>query len=131
MNLSDFRQAYYDYSAKASDIARKLAFAGIAIVWIFRTGGAATAEVPRGLLPPLLSFAASLALDLLHNLAGTAVWGVFCRLKERQGIGPEDELDAPAWVNWGTNLLFYAKITSVAGGYLVLIWFLCAKWAAA
>jgi len=36
MNLQDYRDDFYTYSGKASDISRQLAFAGIAIIWIFK-----------------------------------------------------------------------------------------------
>ena len=36
MKLSDYRETYYEFSGKASDVTRQLAFAGIAIVWIFK-----------------------------------------------------------------------------------------------
>jgi hypothetical protein len=35
MRLSEYEDAYFDQATKASDIARSLAFAGIALIWVF------------------------------------------------------------------------------------------------
>ena len=129
MNLGKFRESYYDYTAKASDVARKLAFAGIAIVWIFRTGNGKDSSVPGPLLLPILLFAVTLGLDLLHYVCGSVTWGIFCRIKEKEPPPANDDWDAPAWLNWGTNLLFYAKIASVVAGYVAMTAFLWKLWA--
>jgi hypothetical protein len=36
MKLQDYRNDFYLFSGKASDISRQLAFAAIAIIWIFK-----------------------------------------------------------------------------------------------
>lgn len=35
MTLSDYLASYYELSGKASDVSRQLAFAGIAVIWVF------------------------------------------------------------------------------------------------
>ena len=47
MKLRNYRQTYYDYSGKASDIARQLSFAGIAIIWIFKIQKDTSIELPK------------------------------------------------------------------------------------
>ena len=37
MTLKDTRQKYYDSTDKSSEIGRQLAFAALAVVWVFRT----------------------------------------------------------------------------------------------
>ena len=36
MKLSEYANVYAEFSGKASDVARQLAFAGLALVWLFR-----------------------------------------------------------------------------------------------
>lgn len=128
MKLAGFRADYYKLSGKASDVARKLAFAGIAIVWIFRAGEGSNFKVPHGLLLPLFVFAITLALDLLHYVAGAIIWGVFCRVKECAGVAEDEELDAPPWLNYPTLVFFWGKILGIGTGYFFLIRFLWEAW---
>lgn len=128
MKLSNFRDSYYHYTDKASEVARKLAFAGIAIVWLFRMGDGVDSRLPRPLLLPVLLFAVALALDLLHYVYGGVAWGIFCRSKEKKGHRGDSDLDAPRWMNCPTHGFFYAKIVSVVVGYVMMIAFLWVLW---
>lgn len=123
-NLADFRKDYYEFSSKASGVARNLAFAGIAVVWIFRHGDGINSKIPQPLLFPVALFALTLALDLIHYVAGTITWGIFCRIKEKSGTLEDEELKAPMWLNWGTLLMFWSKIVVVMFAYILLIHFL-------
>ncbi len=67
--LEKFRESYYELSGKASDTARNLAFAGIAIIWIFRTGEGVANKIPQAIFWPLGLFAVALALDLFPLLS--------------------------------------------------------------
>jgi len=68
----------------------------------------------------LLIFVA-LLFDLMHYLAGTALWFGYFRHKERTEIGLEDEFLAPVWLNWPTWILFSLK---VACTILAYCWFI-------
>ena len=66
MNLQDYRDDFYTYSGKASDISRQLAFAGIAIIWIFKKKVPATGlTVPSELILPGILIVLALGVDLL------------------------------------------------------------------
>lgn len=122
MTLEDYRKDYYAYSSKTSDIARQLAFAGLALVWVFKVQkfGGAIGElvVPPGLLPPALLFCAALTLDLLHAITGTLIWGSFASYHERRNVQDDDDVDAPSYLNWPTLVLFWAKVACVVFAYL-------------
>lgn len=124
-NLKEFRDSYYFYSGKASDIARYLAFAGIALIWAFK---AQDGDGHYGLASELWTagvlIVIGLTLDLLQYFWATLAWGTFCRIKERSGMKPTSRLDAPTWLNWPTNLFFYSKIGFVLVAYLVLVFYL-------
>ena len=68
-NASDFRE-------KAGTICRQLAFAGIAVVWLFKLGNDAAAAIPTDLVVPLALLVVSLALDLFENAVGVLIWGI-------------------------------------------------------
>ncbi|WP_193166254.1 hypothetical protein [Microbulbifer hainanensis] len=120
MRLSDYRQTYYDISGISSSVTRQVAFAGIALVWIFNNKSGSNVTLPEPLLWPTLFLIACLACDLLQYIAGSAIWGLFHRVKERQGT-PEDEiLKVPVYLNWPSISLFWCKHIFVLFGYFGL-----------
>ena len=87
MNLEDIRDAYSSKSATASKVSRQASFAGIALIWVFKTQHDNTLVLPNELLWPTLFLTLSLAFDLLQYISSSAIWGVFNRMKERE-LGP-------------------------------------------
>ena len=122
MNLADYRAAYYELSGKASDVARQLAFAGIALIWIFHARDSAPIAIPRPLVAPADLFISGLGFDLLQYLCGTLVWGAFHRYQEKR-LGPESKkaLSAPVWFNWPGLFFFWSKLFLVLAGYALLL----------
>ncbi len=128
MKLKDSRENYYTHSGKASDIVRQLGFAGIALIWIFKTEQGGRFQIPTELFLPATLVVIGLSLDLLQYVAATAAWGIFNRVMElrwqRLGKGPEDEFMAPPWINWAAIGFFWGKVVIMATAYVLLIRFL-------
>ena len=124
MKLEDCRKAYYTYTTSVSSIARQLGFAGIAVIWIFRTDRGGAYQIPPELILPGLLLVCSLSADFLHYLIASFVWGIFNRIKEKQGMENEVEFQAPDWINWPGNVFFYTKILLIFASYIYLIMFL-------
>jgi hypothetical protein len=140
MKLADAYGYYVRHSTKASDVARQLALAGLAVVWIFKTdqGGGAYA-VPHALLWPSVLMMGTLACDLLQYGAAAALWGGYNRLKERQLFeetktaktsgatnvpeAKDREFLAPTWLNWPGLAFFWGKLVLVTVGYVLLLRF--------
>lgn len=132
MKLSDYSKTYYEFSGKTSDIARHLAFAGIALVWIFKTGVAPTPKIPQELHIPTILLALTLAFDLLQYFAGTAIWGIFQWYQERKlkNIKDDPELTTPSWFKSPQLFFFCLKVITVLWAYYLLmiyIWDTCIK----
>lgn len=121
MKLSDYRQSYYDFSGASSAVTRQAAFAGIALVWIFNAKTEQSIVLPAELLWPTLFLVACLACDLLHYIVAAAIWGVFHRIKEKQGLSEDDAVSAPIYFNWPTLTLFWSKHIFVILGYAGLL----------
>ncbi|MDQ1354409.1 MAG: hypothetical protein QG657_4718 [Acidobacteriota bacterium] len=121
--LSHFREKEYNYfSGKVSELIHNLSFAGIAIIWIFKTDQTGI-TIDKEFILPLISFIASLAFGLFHYLWGTIIWGYFTRKAEKKltDVATEDpELKAPAWYNWPTNTFFCLKTIFLTIGYILL-----------
>jgi len=130
MKLQDFRNDYYVFTAKTSEIARTLALSAIAIVWIFRKDIPVSGQpIAYIVLPKLLLFGAigavlTLTLDLCQYAWASAIFGWWCRFKERRGIKLDAEISAPPWFNWPTLLFFWSKLASIAVTYFLLARFL-------
>ena len=125
MKLSNYREDYYLFSGKASDVARNLAFAGIALVWIFKTAPSPDSipRVPEELLAPTVFLVLTLIFDLLQYIFGSFVWGTFQWWQERQldDLSEDPELDAPRWFKWPQFTCFVLKLCTIAVAYWLLL----------
>ena len=121
MKLKDTREAYYFYTGKTSEIIRYLGLAGIAIIWIFRFESASAISLPRNFLLPTILLIIGLGLDLLQYLAGSIIWGIYSRIKEKSGIEKEEEFEAPRQINWLNDFLFWLKIVPIILAYILIL----------
>jgi len=120
VTLKEARGAYDYFSGKLSEIVRQLSFAGIAVVWMFKSeSGGVPFDV--ALLMPLRFFVVSLALDLAHYGYGSLAWGRFAHVQEKQGVTDDHNVDPPDHINWPSIAFFWLKSVSCALGYLILI----------
>jgi len=125
MTRKDCLDAYQDYSRQASENARRLSFAAIAIIWVFKTEvGDGPVAVPAILLWSGLAVVLSLTFDLLQYIYGTAAWGIFHRRKELSNVPPGEQFKAPAWINRPTGIFFALKVVMVGLAYVFLLLFL-------
>jgi hypothetical protein len=85
VKLENARENYSYYTGKTSDIVRQLGFAGIAVVWVFKTDISGRQVVSPELLPAALLIVIGLTLDLLHYVGGSLVRGIYNRYKEKAG----------------------------------------------
>ncbi|MCK5707547.1 MAG: hypothetical protein KAI43_07815 [Candidatus Aureabacteria bacterium] len=130
MKLSEYKKAYYIRSGKTSDISRQLAFAGIALVWIFRMENSTFPKIPYELLLSLYYLVCSLMLDLFQYVFGTLIWGGFHRFHEakKNNILNDPEISASAWLNAPINICFGVKLGSLIYAYIFIAKFLWEKW---
>lgn len=111
---------YEEHTGQASNVARQLAFAAIAWVWIFvqQNGGA----MPPVLWLPSLLVVVALWADLAQYTYAGIAWGRFHRSKENAGLALDADVgQAPDWINWFTNTCWFVKCFAVFGAYTVLI----------
>lgn len=119
MNIDDAREQYYIHSGLASNSARQLAFAGIAVIWILATQNTTIPLENEVWRVPLILFVLALAFDLVQYYWLAGFWGAFSWLKERAGVSKFD--GAPEWGNWLGILCFWLKGLFVACGYVYLL----------
>ena len=141
MDLQQYKKDYQEFSGLVSDNVRTLAFAGIAIAWVFRVSAADGTRVPEGLLPPLLFFALSLGFHFLQYLYGALAWYFVFKVREKHyltlKIADREEAERYAsdlthseWLPRPIHWLFLLKVCWVVAGYYFLVTFLVHKWLA-
>jgi hypothetical protein len=122
VKIAELRDTYYEATDKVSELVRQLSFAGIAVVWILRTGEhAGGVKYSSELLRPLVFFVGTLSCDLLQYLYKSVVYGLLNRYYwRRHHDNKADVRVSPKW-NWLTLVLFWLKVALViiAYGYLL------------
>jgi hypothetical protein len=131
MKLENAREAYEALSAKTSEIVRQLSFAGIALIWLFKSGTSTSPVLDRGLLLAALFIFLAIGFDFLQYLAGTAIWFTYFRYKEKRGLSEEDGFEAPEQLTWPTWSFFCLKSAMMLIAYFgYIIPFLVRKFVA-
>ena len=125
MKLSKAEKAKDYNTGKASDIARQLAFAGIAFIWIFKLENSGAITLPDNLQKPVILLVTCLTFDLLQYIYGAAAWGLFYRFQEKKLTpGPnraDTDIRANKFINWPSNFLFWGKLIAIAIAYFLLL----------
>ena len=136
MKLSDYKQDYYSHTGSASAVARQIAFASIAAIWIFSTKAHEKFLLPNELIISAKYIIFGLTLDLLQYISSSMIWGYFHRHHEKktqlknqgkQDLTAEDndpEINAPICLNWPAIIFFWLKLLFIVVGNIYLIYFL-------
>jgi len=129
VKIRKIREDFEANTKTVSDLVRQLAFAGIAVIWVIRTGD--NAGGIRYSLEPLFSslllFVVALACDFAQYalkvltlfFANTFFW-----MKHRD---EEREVNYSGWLNLGPYLFFLGKAVCLVIAYWKLLLFLYAQ----
>jgi hypothetical protein len=122
VKIQDYREDFYTHSGKASDVSRQLAFAGIAVIWIFKTDRAGTFAIPRELLIPSVLIVLALGLDLLQYCVATVTWRVYYRRLENADVHEDAVLDQHS-IHWEAPIyvIFWLKLLCVFSAYILIL----------
>lgn len=121
MELKEYKSISHDYTAKASEIARQLNFAGIGIIWIVKTTFPELKLTDFQLLFPLILITVSMILDFLQYFIGGVIWIDFYKSKEKAGISKSADVKSPEWRNRILYVFYYVKISSMFLAYIFII----------
>ena len=127
MELNEYKKDSYEFSKLTSDLVRQFAFAGIAIIWIFKVDKS-DHLIPNQLFLPLLFLVIALVFDLLQYLIPTIIWTIFFRYHEKKNNGDtrvqikaSSRYSAPGWT------CFTLKIICLIVSYVFIISFIIHK----
>lgn len=122
MSIEISRTAYYESSGTLSELVRKLAYTGIAIIWIFKTGDNLSFVIPQDLLWGMYFCGATLFFDVFQYAWKTIIFGYWHRKLEK--IPDKNKPNKhPRWFNWPTIFFLWAKFALVLNGYYYLVVF--------
>lgn len=130
--IEKYRADYVAAATKAGDISRQLGFAGIALIWIFKTsptGQPTLYNVPLGLYWPTQLIVLSLILDLLQYMYKSVVWSIVAdRLQDKElaAIPPPPPgriYPVSKWLNVPTLVFFWLKLVVMAAAFIWLLSF--------
>lgn len=129
--LKEYRDAYFTASTKASDVARQLGFAGIALIWIFKSTNGSSSDtftLPAELFRPALLIISSLGLDIAQYSLKAGIWGWIQRRIEHKFSEDTSKgyLVAP-WFNWPVLACFWVKLGAMIGAYVLLFLFVSTR----
>lgn len=122
MKLSEIRKAYEELSGLLSKYNRQLAFAGIGIVWLFRTtDNTGNTSIDSGMLKPVMCFIISFSLDLIQYLWQSLAWYVYYYWKRIiDGKVEDDDMNEPEWPNVVAWIMLVLKVVSLVVAYVYL-----------
>lgn len=130
MKLQDYRETYYEFSGTASEISRKLAFAGIALVWLFKIESTPVPKIPEDLVLPIGLLTISLAFDLFQYVFASAIWGIFQYYQERKlsDISDNPTLSAPSILKFPQFFFFWSKLAASITAYVLIVKYILTLW---
>lgn len=126
MKLAEYRKTFYEFSGKASDVSRQLAFAAIAIIWLFKTDlpGGGHLTIPHALIFPGILIVTALAADLLQYILASLIWRLYYRYLEKKRLPHDEDIQHSPWLEIPITALFWVKVFLVILAYIFILSFL-------
>jgi hypothetical protein len=121
LSIAEGFDTVYEASAQASELNRKFAFAGIALIWVFKTESAGRQIVPPELFLPGLLIAIGLACDLLQYVVKSELWLIETKKKEK---AKKTHFVVSPNIGRVVDTFYWLKILAVLAAYVLLIRFL-------
>jgi len=126
MTLDDLWSDVRELTGKLSDVTRQAAYAGLAVIWIFKSGDATTYHLDRSVIWAGVLLALALALDLSQYACNVTLRWFHARHEEQvRGVDYKGkDVTLTKRLNRIPYALFALKVALVAAGYVVLLCYL-------
>lgn len=125
MKIKDYIEVYQEFTGLASNIARQLMFAGIALIWIFKVTQKDIHTLPLELFFPVTLLIFALIVDLMQYVVASVIWYSFYRYHESKRVNMNDDpnIEAPAYFTYILNIFFISKLILVLVAYYKLLFY--------
>lgn len=131
----EVRNLHKHYNENTTQSIRQLAFAGIAVIWLFKLNSLPNIDLPRSFIGPLLLFVITLALEFTHFALGSLLFGrsisaLFANWTDPQGLSgwrrkflyKKEEVQGSALMGSPVlRFIFWMRVITLAVGYILLI----------
>lgn len=126
--LTEFIEDTNYYTKTLSDINRQLAFAGIAIIWLFRVTSEENVKIEQDLILPLILMVVALTFDLFQYLFYSIFCSISILIQKRKNKQNNDakEINIPVntYVPIIGLILFYIKVAACIIGFVLIFIYL-------
>jgi hypothetical protein len=122
--LKEYRADFYTFSGKLSDVSRQLAFAAIAIIWLFKSEAENRLSIPRELVLPGVLVVCSLSFDLLQYCWASITWYFVYRGLEKRGLPEDEQQRQGVWLERPISIIFWVKVGLIMAAYILILVFL-------
>lgn len=124
MKLSEYKEDYYAFTGKLSDINRQIAFAGIGLIWIFKDNSDSKILINEELILPAMLIVIGLAFDMLQYIYQSLTWSIFYTYYKRKGKSEDKKIKSPEYLNYPAWFFFIVKIVLIILAYILIFTFL-------
>ena len=124
MKLAEYKSDFYHFTGKLSDINRQIAFAGIALIWIFKKTNGTQITICDELELPAILLAVGLGFDILQYIYQSITWAIFYRYHEKKNSNPDLDILASPVLNYPSWTFFILKVLSVIVSYVFIVKYL-------
>ncbi|MEU6934326.1 hypothetical protein AB0A05_34855 [Streptomyces sp. NPDC046374] len=131
MKLYEARENFYQAADTASQVARQLALAGIAVFWLLSGGlHPPGGGLSTGLFYAGLALSVAVFLDLFQFLWKASAWAFWSHLKEnalekadpkKKNYDNEEVHGIYPWVNKVTWTLLFSKVALIITAFVLLL----------
>lgn len=115
--LSEFKNDYYFFTGKLSDINRQIAFAGIAIIWVFKKGEGLEFQIDNELILPAIFIVSALAFDIFQYIYQSITWAIFYTYYNRKNKKEDKKIKSSEYLNYPSWVFFIIKVVLVLIAY--------------
>jgi hypothetical protein len=124
MKLEEYRKESYEFSKRASELNRQLGFAGIALIWLFKSDVGGHTTIPTILIWVGGLIVLSLTFDMLHYCVGWYTWRSYFRGKAAEGFSEDAQIDPGPRFASPIIAFFVTKIVCIIAAYILIFSFL-------
>ena len=121
MTIKEYWDIYKEYTKQLSTHSRKLAYAGAAICWFFKSEAV---TFPGFVVVALLFVVGFFTADLLQYYGAALTLRFWTRSKEKRLYKETKKLDGdvpkPAWLDYPAFCMFHLKTACLASSFLAL-----------
>lgn len=128
MKLEQYKKEAHEFQGLTSGLVRQFAFAGIALIWIFKIDKPNEHLIPNECYWSLLFFVITLIFDFLQYFIPSIIWMRYFKHHEKLNNGNvEIDIKAKNYYSFPGYFCYYSKVIFLFIGYGMILTFILGK----